>query len=245
MGNILKKMSGNMGLSSTGAGGTRDAFEQFEKYLAHLTPIIHQYAQRAWNEGWNPYRDLPYGYEKPLADAEQALTEQRGRLAGLEEEAGRIPGVLTDIARRSTATSISDAVRAARAAGGGRGGLAFSGGAANMAARAAGGAVNARSSALSNALLQAQNYKTQIAGLQQGLVDTSARLGESKASLGMQLMQHRAGLEERSRERLDRYHLLGLEGILSLAGSALGGGLQGQARFADRKQSFAQSFQLF
>ncbi len=243
---FLKKIGSALGLSSSGGGGTRDAFEQFEKYIGAIQPDIEGRMREIQLEGRNQFQG--FGLGGSFRVARNAMNEQAARLRGLEGSADAIPGLLTDVAREGTSTAVATAATAARAAGGSRGGLAFGGGAGRIAGRAAAETSSARTGALLQALLGGEQFKTQfdlsLAGLQEQNLAQNIRLAEAEEGLDLSLVQHRAGLEERRRDRMDRFRLLDIEGQFGLAQAALGGGLQGQARIGDRKQSFFQSLKL-
>jgi len=204
MGGWLK---GALGIPSGSAhsGGARDAFEQYEKYIATILPY--------YKEGLGAISN----YKNPSAGR---FGEMLDPLNKVEGQVDNIDVLLRNSALAQSQGVSSSAAMAARSAAGGRGGLAYSGGAANVAARAAAGASVGQSQALADAMLQGVNAKTQFAQMKSGAIgnvlSNEANLSQQKFNAEMAL---RTGL---------------LGGFQNFATSQAAAGMQGNQKNADR-----------
>lgn len=218
----------------SGAGGTRDAYDQYRKYIDDISPVIERYSSQIAGEGYNPYtQSLSQPYQGLDAAVQQA-GRGASRIRGL---ASQLPGQLRASALASTQGAQQAAVNAARLAAGGRGGLAYGGGAGALAARAAQSAATQQSTALTQAMLQGTQTQLQAeqmaTGIQQGMV--GQRLGLAQAL--SQSRGQQAALVEAQRNRLDALRLADIQGRYGMAGGALYGGLQGQGQQQNRRLS--------
>lgn len=204
MGGWLKNALGLPG-GSAHTGGARDAFEQYQRYIAELLPYYKQ--------------DLAavQGYTNPVQGRFGEMVEP---LNQLQPQVDNIDVLLRNSALAESQGVSSAAALAARSAAGGRGGLAYSGGAANIAGRAAAGASVGQSQALANAMLQGLQTKAQFAQVK------SSAIGSALSNEG-NLAQQKFNAEMALRTGL-------LGGFQNYATSTTAAGLQGNQKQADR-----------
>ncbi len=223
------------GLGSKSSGGTRDAFREFEKFTNSIQPLIDQRQSQLAGQGLNSFiGDLRSPFQNAIQQNEALGTQ----IQGLQGRADGISGLLRSSALSNTQGAQSDAIRAARLASGGRGGLGFGGGAGAIAARAAQGASSQQSAALSNALLQGEQFKLGFDQQALGLAQRNSQLGGQLAQGLTSAISGQASLEETFRAREDQLQNTNIQGRLGLAGAALGGGLKGRQQLAGRKTNF-------
>lgn len=151
------------------AGGARDAFSEYQRYLETITPY--------YQEGLAQYGK----YTNPIAGK---FSQMLDPLNAVEGDINAIPDMLRGSALAQGQGLASSAAIAARQAAGSRGGLAYSGGAANIAARAGAQASTGTNQALADAMLQGIQAKTQFAQMKSGAIgnvlSNEANLAESK-----------------------------------------------------------------
>ena len=220
------------GTGSSGSGGTRDAFEQYQKYIGDINPVIQRYISQINADGLNPYANQLTDSFNGISGAISNAASGANRVRGL---AAALPGQLRNSALASTSGAQQAAVNAARVASAGRGGLAFGGGAGAIAARAAQGAATQQGAALAQAMsgaTQLQIGAEQAAtGIQQNAVQQQLGLAGALS----QARAQQAGLEEARRGRVDALMMADLQGRQGLAGSALYAGLIGNSQRQGRK----------
>lgn len=190
---------------SSHSGGNRDAFAQYQQYIASLLPYYQQDLTAVSN------------YTNPV---QGRFGEMLDPLNAVQPQVDNIDVLLRNSALAQSQGVSSSAALAARNAAGGRGGLAYSGGAANIAARAAAGASVGQSQALADAMLQGLQAKTQFAQVKSSAI---GNVLSNEANLSQQKFNAEMGL---------RQGLLG--GLQNYATSTTTAGLQGQQKQADR-----------
>lgn len=217
-------------------GGRSDAFADYQRYASDVGGYIDRARANYASYASNPYvSQLTQSYGG-LKDA-MAQAYNQG-VSGIREATQGLTSQLRGSALANTAGAQQSATSMARMAAGGRGGLAFGGGAGAIASRAGQEASVAQSSALAQAMLGAGQLRLQA---EQGI-----------AGLGQQYMQNRMGLassmsEARMRQAalfgqdIDRRMSMDLaqaNARLSLAGAGLSGGLQGEQAAGNRRTQF-------
>ena len=230
---FLDSVKSFLGVGESGSGGSGDAFENFKRYAEYIGQNSAGYLDALRGRGYNPYT---HTLETPFQGLDQAIQQSTARTTGrLRQLSGQLPQQLRNSALASTQGAQVGAVNAARIASGGRGGLAFGGGASAIAARAGRNAAVQQSAALANALTQS----------------TQMQLGAEQAAgaLEQQALGQRAGLAQaiaRARgmqgQMMDQWDLAvaGHEqaqsrGLYGLAAGGLHGGLTGDRTRQERK----------
>ena len=196
---------------SKGSKG-RDPFGTFSQFLPGIEGGRDDILDYLSRRGDNPY----------LASIASGQENLLGRLSRMSGQLDGLPDMLKRSALGSTDAGAVAAMQAAKAAGAGRGGLAFGGGGALAAAtRAAQGAATQQGAALSQAIVQGQQAKAgfelQLGSLQANIADSLSKAKVAQSGL----FEKRQGAElDARRQFLD---ILGKMSASSLSG--LGGGV--------------------
>ena len=201
-------LSFNFG-SSKGPGG-RDPKKTFEDLLPGVERGFEQFNDALQSRDDNPF----------ILDIINSQEDLLGRLARMSGQLDGLPDMLKRSALGSTDAGAVAAMQAAKAAGAGRGGVAFGGGGALAAAtRAAQGAATQQGAALASALVQGQQAKAgfelQLSGLQGSVADSLSKGRIAQAGL----------FERRQDSSLDaRQRFFDILGQMSIAGMGGTGG---------------------
>lgn len=222
------------GGGASGSGGTRDAFNQFQKFTGSIQNFIDQRQSEIGAEGLNPFINK---LQQPFLGAIDQNNALGTQIQGLQGGADGISGLLRNSALSNTQGAQADAIRSARLASGGRGGGGFGGGAGAIASRAAQGASSQQSAALSNALLQGEQFKLGFEQQNLGLLQQNAQLGGQLAQGLTSAVSGQAALTETFRARQDALGNLGIQGRFGLAGAVVAPGLQGNQNRANNQQA--------
>lgn len=221
-------------------GGSRDALKIFSGIMGgggqfgtgidrRIDEALNRIVLEGQAGGFS--ENLAKAIGRPFGQAgQQNLAGVDQNIGQLNQIAGGIRGQVQGSALASTRGAQLQAIQAARLGGGGRGGLAFGGGAAQLAARAGQQAGTQQSAALSQALLQGTQLQGGLlaqAG-QLGLGAAQGRLGIAQGLSGAALA--RAQLTERSKARLDQFQMARIQAIAGVGTSIFGQGLQGTAQ---------------
>lgn len=190
------------------AGGSRDAFDQYKLYVGQALPYYNEGLTSMFGSGRqiNPMSGR-------FADALQPLDQAQGYL-------DQLPDLLRNSALASTESGALGGMQAARAMAT-RGGLAYSGGAANIAARTAAGIAPQQSASLADALLQGMNAKVGLAG--------------QRSNTMMQITSAEAGLADSAFKDEVSYRQNLISSMMGMAPSFGSTGLQGQVAAQQRK----------
>lgn len=226
---FLGSVAKTLGLSGKSGGGTADASKLYAQYGQDINNRISTYLDDINREGANPaIADLL----NLTGDINSAVATSNSLL---RSKADAIPGLLTDSALGSTATVRRGAVDAARIASGGRGGLAFGGGAGTIAARSAADAGLSQVSAMAQALLQGENI---------GLSTEQNIIQNTLAGQGLigQLKTTVAGLNEQKKQRADALRLAHIQSLTGMASGFGVTGLQGNQAAASRRTGLFAGF---
>jgi hypothetical protein len=234
---ILGSVKSFLGIGESGSGGSKDAYQEFLKYSTEIGAYADRYRSRLADEGVNPLvNQLGRSYNGLDAAIAQAGA---GSASRLRQMGANIPTMLRSSALANTAGAQRSALMGARMAGGGRGGLAFGGGAGALAARAGQEASVMQSSALADSLLggvQARmGAESQAFGVENATM--AQRLGLAQAKEGATAQQ--AQLIEQFRSRQDAMDMAQVQGMFGLGGSALYAGLGGDQQRQGRKTGLA------
>lgn len=220
MADFFKKVGSFFGLSGgTGAGGTRDAFEQYGKYIKDILPRAETYLADQFGKGQNPYLGQ---LAKPFEGLETGIDAFISKAQG-------IPALLRGSALASTEEASRAAATAARGASGRS--VAFSTAAGTIASRAAQEAATQQSSALANAVLQGEQFG--VEALQAGSQMKTAIAGARSGAMAQEanLYENRFANESDFRKML-------ISQMFGLGQTALGAGIQGQTALHNRKAGF-------
>lgn len=217
-----------IGLGNKGGGGTRDATALIKQLLPMLDEESKKYMDELANSPANPAAGDLRRLSDDIGTATSASVDEMRRRSAL------IPGLLDDAALHDTTAARVGAVEGARIAAGGRGGLAFGGGAGSIAARAGATTAQGTAAALTNAKLQGAKIgldtEQNILGAILGGANTRAGLLTQGANL--------LNINEDRKQQLRLADLNAKAGLISGGGMT---GLQGQQGIAGRRAGIFSS----
>lgn len=114
------------GTSGGGGAAFANSGRLFQSFVERLTPELRAAQGEVEARGRNPFSGAltnPFGAAGQ--QIENAFSNARADLGSFRDSVNALPGLLRSSALANTRTGVADAVRAARGAAGGRGGLAF------------------------------------------------------------------------------------------------------------------------
>lgn len=212
----------SIGIGKKGGGGTRDSAALIRELLPMLEAESKKYRDELGGQAANPV----VGDLRRLSD--DIGTATTASVDAIRRQSALIPGLLNESALADTTAARVGAVESARIAAGGRGGLAFGGGAGSIAARAGAVVAAGQGRDLTNAKLQA----AQIGLSSEQNVLASILNGASTRS---SLLTQGAQISNLSDDRKQQLRLADLQAKAGLITGAGMTGLQGNAGIANRR----------
>lgn len=201
-------MGGSFG-KNRGASG-RDPGDLYDRFKANITPhygdLLNNIENNILSRPDNPF----------LGGLTRDLEGVQARSLDVQRGIDQLPGTLRSTALAESTAANQAGVMAARDAAGGRGGLAYGGGAGAIAARTATSSAPGRSAALYGALTTAEGLKSNLLGQQTGI---AAGLSQAR---GVQ-----AGLSENRIMRNEDLRIGARQNFLNLLGGIAGGAISG------------------
>jgi hypothetical protein len=216
------------GIGGKNTGGRKDASADYRKYSDELNNLISGYREGLANNKLNDF------YSPLVGSIDEIKRRSKGIADSLRNRSGTLAARLQGAAEQGLATARVDAANLARIASGGRGGLAFGGGAGALATRAASGTGANVASTMANVLLQNEQITNQ-----NDLAAAQLELSGLGQATELQRYLYQQGID-----REDRLNMAQLQALAGLSGQALGAGLQGEALTANRRFGFVSSFRL-
>lgn len=230
---LLDSFKGFLGIGESGSGGSEDAFENFKKYAEYIGQQTDGYLQQLELRGYNQYAN---SLTHPFRGLDSAISQASARGASnLRGIAAALPGQLRQSALARTTNAQVSAVNAARVASGGRGGLAFGGGGAAIAARAGRDAGVQQSALLADSLAQANQARLGAEQAAVGLEQNALQQRLGLAGAMSQAMAQQGAMQDNWDSMVAQMQAGRAQSLYGLAGGALYGGLSGDVARQGRK----------